>query len=76
MKVKTSITLSEYLLKEIDNMIGEYGNRSKIIEEALKEFISHKNRKIRDINDLNLINANADFLNQEANDSLSYQVRI
>jgi metal-responsive CopG/Arc/MetJ family transcriptional regulator len=76
MKVKTSITLSEQLLKEIDNMVEEYGNRSKIIEEALREFISHKHRQFRDIRDLELINSNVDVLNKEANDSLGYQVKI
>ena len=76
MKVKTSITLSDYLLKTIDTMIGEYGNRSQIIEEALKQFISHKKRKIRDNKDLELINKNSDFLNKEAHDTLLYQAKM
>jgi len=76
MKIKTSITLSDYLLKEIDNMVDDYGNRSKVIEEAIKEFIMHKNRQLRDLKDLELINSNVDFLNQEANDILSYQVKM
>ena len=76
MKIKTSITLSEYLLKAIDNMIDEYGNRSRVIEAALQEFIANKNRQIRDQKDLELINENADMLNQEAGDTLSYQVKI
>jgi len=76
MKVKTSITLSEYLLTAIDNMIAEYGNRSKVIEVALKEFIANKKRQIRDLKDLDIINNNADLLNKEAKDTLSYQVKI
>ena len=76
MKIKTSITLSDYLLKEIDNMVDHYGNRSKVIEEAIKEFIRHKNRQFRDLKDLELINSNIDFLNHEAKDILSYQVKM
>ena len=74
MKVKTSITLSEYILKAIDTMTKEYGNRSQVIEEALKEFLSHKNRQSRDQKDMELINKNAIYLNAEAGDTLSYQV--
>jgi metal-responsive CopG/Arc/MetJ family transcriptional regulator len=76
MKVKTSITLSEYLLKVVDDMAEDYGNRSQVIEQALKEFIAHKERRSRDLKDLELINKNADFLNEEAADTLLYQVRI
>ena len=76
MKIKTSITLSDYLLKEIDNMVDDYGNRSKVIEAAIKEFITHKNRQIRDLKDLELINSNINFLDQEAKDTLSYQVKM
>jgi metal-responsive CopG/Arc/MetJ family transcriptional regulator len=76
MYIKTSITLSEYLLKAIDTMIDEYGNRSRVIEEALKEFITHKNRQLRNLKDLELINTNADLLNDEAKDTLSYQVKM
>lgn len=76
MKIKTSITLSKYLLEAIDSMTEEYGNRSRVIEEALKEFITHKNRKLRDRKDLELINTNADLLNDEAKDILGYQVKM
>ena len=76
MKVKTSITLSEYLIKELDNLVAEYGNRSKIIEIALNEFFTHKRRELRDNNDLELINSNIDDLNKEAEDTISYQVKI
>jgi len=74
--VKTSITLSEYLLKAIDKMAKDYGNRSQVIEQALKEFISHKNRESRDLKDMELINKNAAYLNTEAGDTLSYQVEM
>ena len=76
MKVKTSITLSDYLIKEIDNLIEEYGNRSLLIEAALKEFLATRYRQSRDHKDLGLINANADCLNNEAKDVLGFQVEF
>jgi metal-responsive CopG/Arc/MetJ family transcriptional regulator len=76
MKVKTSITLSKGLLKEIDLIISKSGNRSLFIEEAIKNYLIHKKRNLRDKNDLDIINRSADELNKEANDILSYQVHI
>lgn len=76
MKIKTFITLPEYLLKAIDNLIDEYGNRSRVIEVALREFIVNKHRQTRHQKDLKLINGNTDSLNEEAVDTLSYQVKI
>jgi len=79
MKVRTSITLSEGILKEIDEMIDNFDhsdNRSSLIEDALREYIERNRRKARDRSDLELINNSADELNQEAEDTLSYQVDI
>jgi len=76
MKRKTSITLSENLLKAVDKLRGDYGNRSQVIEEAVKEFVIHKTKAARDREDLELINKHADMLNEEAGDSLGYQVNI
>ena len=75
MKVKTSITLSKNLLKEIDAIISKSGNRSLFIEEAIKNYLTHKKRDLRNKNDLEIINRSADELNREANDVLSYQVK-
>jgi metal-responsive CopG/Arc/MetJ family transcriptional regulator len=76
MKVKTSITLSKSLLKEIDLIISKSGNRSLFIEEAIKNYLIHKKRNLRNKNDLDIINRSADELNKEADDILSYQVHI
>lgn len=74
MKVKTSITLSEGLLKEIDKMIDYTGNRSVFIEEAIRDYIERNKRNTRDRTDLELINSSAEVLNEEAEEVLSYQV--
>ena len=76
MKVKTSITLSKNLLKEIDLIISKSGNRSLFIEEANKNYLMQKKRNLRNKNDLDIINRSADELNKEAEDILSYQVNI
>ncbi len=76
MKVKTSITLSEELLKTIDEYTGEYKNRSEFIENAIRAFIVQLIRRQQDARDLEIINRRADHLNQEAADVLTYQVDL
>jgi len=76
MKVKTSITLSEDLLKAIDKYAKEYNNRSEFIEEAIRVFIRQLIRRQQDARDFEIINQRADYLNQEALDVLTYQVDL
>jgi metal-responsive CopG/Arc/MetJ family transcriptional regulator len=76
MKIKTSITLSEDLLKAIDEYAREYNNRSEFIEEAVRVFIRQMIRRQQDSKDLEIINQRADYLNQEAMDVLTYQVDL
>ena len=74
MKTKTSITLSEDVVKAIDKLSGQYNNRSEFIELALRHYIAQLIRKQRNARDLEIINQRADHLNEEALDVLSYQV--
>ena len=76
MKSKTSITLSRDLLDDLDRIIGDSGNRSRVIEAAVREYIKRHTRKARDRRDLELINQNAASLNKEAKDALSYQIKL
>lgn len=76
MKVKTSITLSKNLIKEIDTVITKTGNRSLFIEEAIKNYLTLQKRIKRNNNDIEILNRMADELNSEADDILSYQVHI
>ncbi len=75
MKVKTSITISDYILNEMDKLLN-HSSRSSFIEKALVEYIQHQKKLMRDKKDLDLINANADELNDEAEDILSFQVEF
>ncbi len=74
MKVKTSITLSEDLLEAIDQRSAQFKNRSDFIEVAIRSFIAQMIRDEQNAKDLVIINRQADRLNQEAADVLSYQV--
>ena len=76
MKVKTSITISEELIKIIDGLFTGQKNRSEFIEEAVRDFIKRQAERKRDLEDLNILNKNADKLNREAEDVLSYQVNL
>ena len=73
MKVKTSITLSEETLEAVDELAAKGGGRSKVIELALREFLSRRKRAARDARDLAVLNRDADALNREMADVLEYQ---
>ena len=76
MKIKTSITLSEDLVKAIDNLSRQSESRSEFIEMALWFFIKQMLQKNQELKDLEILNKQADYLNQEAVDVLSYQVAL
>lgn len=73
MKVKTSVTLSEDILKAIDEQSGVQ-NRSEFIENAVRNYIIQVIRQRQNAKDLAIINRQAERLNEEAADVLSYQV--
>jgi len=72
-KTKTSITLSEDVVKAMDRLSGQYKNRSEFIELALRAYLAQMVRKERNARDLEIINQRADRLNEEALDVLAYQ---
>lgn len=74
MKIKTSITLSEDLLATIEKRSGQFKNRSDFIETAIRAFIKQMIREEQNAKDLAIINQQADRLNREAVDVLTYQV--
>ena len=76
MKVKTSITLSEEIVKQIDYYSTQPSNRSTFIETAVKIYIDQMKRKIRDENDARIYLENMDTLNKEAEDVLEYQIPV
>ena len=69
-RVKTSITLPEDLLKSIDRADS---NRSAFIERASRAHLARLEKSRREAKDAEIINRRAARLNQEAMDVLEYQ---
>jgi metal-responsive CopG/Arc/MetJ family transcriptional regulator len=76
MKEKTSITLSSDVLTQVDRSAGSKASRSAFIERVLREYFKTKVREAINARDLELINANADYLNREMEDVLKYQAPL
>lgn len=70
MKIKTSVTLSDALLKEIDRVDT---NRSAFLERAALAYLARSSREARDLRDAKILDRHADRLNREAADVLEYQ---
>jgi metal-responsive CopG/Arc/MetJ family transcriptional regulator len=73
MKMKTSVTLSEDILKRIKRVSRKGESRSEAIERLLDRAFEYEMRRASDQRDLDLINRNAEQLNREAGDVLEYQ---
>jgi metal-responsive CopG/Arc/MetJ family transcriptional regulator len=76
MRVKTSVTIDESVLKAIDKATSRTRSRSRIIEDAAREFLARRARAARDARDLAILNESADALNREMEDVLAYQADI
>lgn len=73
MKAKTSLTLSEDLLKTLDQLAGTTRSRSAFIEEILRDFVARREMSQRLARETAQINRVADELNAEMSDFLSFQ---
>lgn len=76
MKVKTSVTLSEHLLRAIDRHSKDFKSRSAFLEAAARGYLAHLARTKAERRDLEIINRHADKLNAEAEDVLAYQAPL
>ena len=76
MKVKTSVTIDEDLLRAIDKAAGKGTSRSRIIEEATRLYLRSRARAAREARDLAILDAVADDLNREMEDVLAYQGEV
>ncbi len=76
MKVKTSVTLSEDILKAVKRAAGRTESRSETVERLLRDGLAARARRTSDARDLASINAHADALNAEAEDVLAYQGEV
>ena len=73
MKQKTSVTLSEDVLRQLAKHAGSGESRSAYIERVLRRHFRRRARAESQARDLERINAAAKRLNAEAEDVLEYQ---
>ena len=73
MKVKTSVTLSEDILKRLARAARKGESRSQTVERLVQEGLASRERRSADAEELARINRHADSLNAEALDVLEYQ---
>ncbi|MCP3963016.1 MAG: hypothetical protein GY719_34695 [bacterium] len=76
MRRKTSITLSEGTLQALDEIAGPDQNRSRVIEQAVLDYLESRRRRAREARDLEILNRSADDLNREVEEILAYQVEL
>jgi len=70
-RVKTSITLPEELLRRLDRLDS---NRSALLERAAIAWLAQLEKQARNRKDLDIIDRHAERLNREAMDTLEYQL--
>ena len=76
MRTKVSITLPQELPEAADRRAKrEKRTRSSLIEAAVRISIESQIRHEQNARDREIINRNADSLNQEARDALEYSLR-
>jgi metal-responsive CopG/Arc/MetJ family transcriptional regulator len=76
MRVKTSVTIDERVLKAIDKVTTASRSRSRVIEDAAREYLARHARNARDSRDRAILDAAADALNEEMSDVLAYQADV
>lgn len=73
MKVRTSVTLPKELLVKVDALTGTKHSRSAVVESALRDYVAKERRKTLNTRDIEIINANADLINKQVEETLEFQ---
>ena len=68
------MTIDDKVLRAIDRAVTREKSRSRIIEDAARDYLTQRARLARDSRDREIIDRAADGLNAEMEDVLSYQV--
>ncbi len=76
MRVKTSVTIDERVLRAIDKAVTRTRSRSRVIEDAAREYLARRDRAAREARDLAILNESAVALNEEMEDVLAYQADL
>lgn len=76
MRVKTSVTIDETVLRAIDRAASPRRSRSRILEDAAREFLKRRSRAAREERDRRILDASAEELNREMEDVLLFQGEV
>ena len=76
MRAKTSVSLTEELLAEIDRVAGRDTNRSEFLEKAAWDRIALLKRRRREAHDRKILDRRSRALNSEALEVLEYQADL
>jgi metal-responsive CopG/Arc/MetJ family transcriptional regulator len=76
MRAKTSVSLTEELLAEIDRVAGRDTNRSEFLEKAAWDRIAFIKRRRREARDRRILDRKSRALNSEALEVLEYQADL
>jgi metal-responsive CopG/Arc/MetJ family transcriptional regulator len=68
MKTKTSVTLSEVILAQVDQLVGRKQSRSAFLERVLRRYLREQTKATFYARDLALLNGAADQLTPEADE--------
>ena len=74
--MKTSVTLSEDIMKTIDRLARKGESRSAIVERLVRESLAARAKQAAADRDRALLDAHADALNAEIEDVLRYQSEL
>lgn len=73
MKARTTITLEAETLRALDAYAGPEGNRSQVMELAVREYLERVERERREARDLEILDRTADELDREVDEVLDLQ---
>lgn len=76
MKHKTSVTLSPSTVRALDRLAARGSNRSRVVEQAVVEFVRRQARLAREAHDLAILNRAAPALNREMAEILDLQAEL
>lgn len=73
MKVKTSISIDQATLDELDGYVGNDNNRSVLIQQAVDSWLTQRRRKARDERDKEIFEKHKDSINRDLLETLEFQ---
>ncbi len=71
-RVETVVSLPKDLF-ELANQVNKNGGISDVIETALRDYVAKETRQELNRRDIEIINANADLINKQVEETLEFQ---